>query len=125
MSARSSKTECDFANSLKSVEDFQDDLIDDTNEKISECQPAGSTVQSQRSHAEADDSGFSVEEFNRQYDLTPVDPSKRRNGRRVLHTRKGNDTPSFSIDPWELTSPRKQEMEENENFARLGISMSR
>jgi hypothetical protein len=51
----------------------------------------------------------SGEEFNRKYDLTPLDTSTR-----------VKTAPSYSIDPWEVASPTDREMEENESFFRTG-----
>jgi hypothetical protein len=62
----------------------------------------------------------SGEEFNRQYDLTPLDTSTRVKRPNISDSNdtRGSTTPSYSIDPWEVASPTDREMEENETFFR-------
>ena len=57
-------------------------------------------------------------EFNRHYDLTPLDTSKFVGTQAVIETTDNNapTTPSYSIDPWEVMSPDNREGGETEFF---------
>ena len=107
------KIETDFGDTAKEVDEFQDDYVESRNKKDPTTRES-LKGRNRRSSAVAIDVA-SDEEFDRQYDLTPL--SKKRGA--------GNaNAPTYSIDPWEAVSPANREMEENENFAQHGISYS-
>jgi hypothetical protein len=62
------------------------------------------------------------EEFNRQYDLTPLaaEESKKTTQKAESNRRKSNNRSSaqisYPVDPWEITSPESGEMKENSIF---------
>ena len=57
-------------------------------------------------------------EFNRHYDLTPLDTSKFVGTQAMIETtdNKTPTTPSYSIDPWEVISPDNRDVGETEFF---------
>ena len=62
-----------------------------------------------------DDAGLtSDEDFDRQYDLTPVGASKLPPQKSPPHQRRGSKpsrrSPSYSIDPWEVASPEHADL---------------
>jgi hypothetical protein len=65
----------------------------------------------------------SDDEFNRLYDLTPLDTSKRDKRPNAAETtdNRAPTTPSYSIDPWEISSAGDSEMEENETFSPIWV----
>jgi hypothetical protein len=116
------KIETDFGDTAKEVDEFQDDCVESRNKKYPTTHES-LKGRNRRSSANAIDVA-SNEEFDRQYDLTPLN-TKRGAGLKVSTApdSRGANTPSYSVDPWEVVSPSNREMEENENFARLCVSM--
>jgi hypothetical protein len=117
------KIETDFGDTAKEVDEFQDDYVESRNRK----DPATrESLERKNRHSSAKAIEVaSDEEFDRQYDLTPLN-TKRGAGLKISTATdsRGPSTPSYSIDPWEAVSPLNREMEENETFARLvGVSM--